>query len=431
MRLRSLNVLCAAAGMAFAQLPAVAAPTDPEAPALGRPGAQPVGTSTFDLTLAPRLRLSGATEPRQVGVRLWYPAAAASGQPATYRHVARFLDGGELAIAEQGVAVTDARPANGSVPLVLLSHGYRGWNAHLSRLSEHLASHGYVVAALDHRDGPVDSPASFLISFGHVLIDRARDQREALAKLLAMRSDPASPLRLVDPSRIGLIGYSMGGYGAIATAGSDYDPTSKVYAQMPDAARQSLAGDAETAGRLKALVLFAPWGGAPDNRVWQAAGLARVRAPTLVIAGDQDDIVDYSKGVRWIFDNLSGADRHLLVYREARHNIAGNPVALKPDAPFAAIDAFHEPVWRMERINAINQHFVTAFLDTQLKGDQSKAVYLKVPTPVADEGEWPSAFGQQWGGTLAGRGQPNYWPGFQRRWALGLELHHRSAGPAK
>ena len=389
---RVLKVLCAAAGILLCQLPALSTPVDPEAPALGRPGSSPVGTSTFDLTLAPRLRLSGATEPRQIGVRLWYPAAAASGQPATYRHVARFLDGGELAIAEQGIALADARPASGSVPLVLLSHGYRGWNAHLSRLSEHLASHGYMVAALDHRDAPVDSPASFLMSFGHVLIDRARDQREALAKLLAMRSDPASPLRIADANRIGLIGYSMGGYGAIATAGADYDVASKVYAQLPGPTRQALAGDAATAARVKALVLFAPWGGAPDNRVWQPAGLTQVRAPTLVIAGDQDDIVDYRQGVRWIFDNLSSADRHLLVYREARHNIAGNPVALTPDAPFAAVDAFHEPVWRMERINAINQHFVTAFLDLQLKGDQSKAAYLKVPKPVAGEGDWRSAW---------------------------------------
>jgi hypothetical protein len=156
-----------------------------------------------------------------------------------------------------------------------------------------------------------------------------------------------------------------------------------------------------------------------------------VRAPTLIVAGDQDDIVDYRGGIRWLFDAMSGADRRLLVYREARHNVAGNPVELKPDAPFAAVDAFHEPVWRMERINAINQHFVTAFLDLNLKGDGAKAAYLNVSVPMAGDGVWPSAFGQQWGGATAGQDQPGYWQGFQRRWALGLELHHRPAGLAK
>jgi predicted dienelactone hydrolase len=420
-----------AGALMLTQAPAAAESRDLEAPVLGRAGDLAVGTIAMELALAPRVGLAGTTEPRAIGVRLWYPAQAGSGPAAVYRHVARFPAGGDLVIAEQGVARENAQPAAATVPLVLLSHGYRGWSAHLSRLGEHLASRGYVVAALDHRDAPFDSPAAFALSFGQVLLDRARDQREALAKLLAMRSDKASPLSRVDPARIGLIGYSMGGYGALATAGADYDPASKVYAPMPAPGRATLVSDTATAARIKALVLFAPWGSAPDNRVWQGAALAKVRAPTLIVAGDQDDIVDYRGGIRWLFDSMAGADRRLLVYREARHNVAGNPVELKPDAPFAAVDAFHEPVWRMERINAINQHFVTAFLDLQLKGDRTKAAYLDVPVPVAGDGAWPSAFGQQWGGMTAGKDQPGYWQGFQRRWALGLELHHRPAKPAK
>jgi dienelactone hydrolase len=402
-----------------------------EAPVLGRAGEAPVGTRTLELALGPRVGLTAVAEPRIIGVRLWYPAQAGTGPAAMYRHVARFAAGSALEIVERGVARDNAVPANGTVPLVLLSHGYRGWSAHLSRLGEHLASRGYVVAALDHRDTPFDSPATFAIAFGQVLIDRARDQREALGRLLAMRSDRTSPLSRVDPARIGLIGYSMGGYGALGTAGADYDTNSKVYAPMPAVGRATLVPDAATARKIRALILFAPWGAAPDNRVWQGAALAKVRAPTLIVSGDQDDIVDYKNGVRWLFDSLTGANRHLLVFREARHNIAGNPVALSPDAPFAAVDAFHEPVWRHDRINEINQHFVTAFLDLHLKGESAKAGYLDVPVPVAGDGVWPSAFGQQWGGTTAGPDQPGYWRGFQRRWALGLELHHRPAKAAK
>jgi hypothetical protein len=84
-------------------------------------------------------------------------------------------------------------------------------------------------------------------------------------------------------------------------------------------------------------------------------------------------------------------------------------------------------MWRSERINAINQHFITAFLDLEMKGDASRKAYLDVPTPIASNGEWPSAPGQSFGGQTAGDAQPAYWRGFQRRWAVGVELHSSPA----
>jgi hypothetical protein len=75
---------------------------------------------------------------------------------------------------------------------------------------------------------------------------------------------------------------------------------------------------------------------------------------------------------------------------------------------------------------------ITAFLDWHLKGIADRAGYLNVPTPVADDGTWPLKEGEASGASVA---QPtgstaNYWRGFQRRWALGLELHHAPAGDA-
>ena len=40
---------------------------------------------------------------------------------------------------------------------------------------------------------------------------------------------------------------------------------------------------------------------------------------------------------------------------------------------FVTREFFDEPVWRKDRITAINQHFVTAFLDLNLKGDEKPA----------------------------------------------------------
>ena len=86
---------------------------------------------------------------------------------------------------------------------------------------------------------------------------------------------------------------------------------------------------------------------------------------------------------------------------------------------------FEEPAWRKERITAINQHFVTAFLDLELKGDESKRTFLHVAPERSNDGKWPLAQGQSVGAKFSeGAG---YWKGFQRRWAVGLEMHCAAA----
>ncbi len=129
-----------------------------------------------------------------------------------------------------------------------------------------------------------------------------------------------------------------------------------------------------------------------------------------------------------MFNAAQGTERYLLVYREAAHNIAGNAAQLPAGADFTSIEYISDPVWRKDRLEAINQHFIAAFLDFKLKGDTSRARYLEVPTVAASDGIWPSELGRQWGGTRAGEGQQDYWQGFQRRWANGMEMHHRGVG---
>jgi hypothetical protein len=132
--------------------------------------------------------------------------------------------------------------------------------------------------------------------------------------------------------------------------------------------------------------------------------MKRLRIPMMIIAGDQDDVSGYAEGIRWVFDNSTNADRHLLLYRNARHNVGGNPLPEEAGASFKYREMFEEPVWRGDRINAINQHFITAFLNRHLKDDGTAAPYLDEPA----------------NGSAA-------WPGFQPRWALGFELQRKPA----
>ncbi len=390
-------------------------------PALSGPGQFDTGTKFYEL----------GSEGRKIGLRIWYPASVArSARRIAYRHSLSVPGKAPVQIVEQGVSVIAAAPmADAKFPLVVISHGYGGWAEQLSRLGETLASRGYVVASIDHRDPPAHDMPSFAASFGSVLMNRAADQQLVLRTLLDGKMlDPAIAAEL-DTSKVGLIGYSMGGYGAIITAGVPVDPAAPAFALLPRAGGTALpAPDPALASRLMAVVALAPWGGQPGAAVWRETDLAGLHVPILFVDGDQDDVVDFKAGVYPLFARTRGSDRYLLVYREASHNIAGNPASLPANADFSAIESLAEPVWRKDRIEAINQHFILAFLDFRLKGEVGKTSYLNVPTTVADDGLWPSAFGQQWGGKTAGDNQPGYWRGFQRRWARGLEMHHKGPG---
>ncbi len=394
-----------------------------DAPELSAPGAFKIGTVIEKIAV-------GAS--RTVSVRLWYPATDKVGaSPIVYHHKLPLFVGKSSTLDVTGLAVADA-PAvsNKRFPLVVVSHGFQGGATYFAYLGENLASKGYVVAAIEHDDGFIYSKGSFVSSFAGAVANRTQDQRAAIAALVAEAKTPNhAAANMIDPEHIGIIGYSMGAFGALATAGAAYDAASTTIAPLPAATRATITtADAASAGQIKAIVAIAPWGGQPANRSWQAVSLAAIKAPVLMIDGDHDDVANYKDGVSWIFASLTGTTRAMLVYRDALHNVAGNPLPNSLETHFQAYEYLNEPVWRGERINAINIHFITAFLDLNLKGDTAKAAYLNVPTPVAGDGDWPQAFGEQNGGRVAGAGEARYWRGFQRRWALGLELHQRAAG---
>lgn len=392
-----------------------------EMPELAGIGKFPIGTNFEQLAVADR----------EIGLRIWYPASrSGKSARAIYRHRREVPGQQPLEAVEHGIAIPRAAPLKDTrFPLVVMSHGYGGWAEHLSRLGETLASRGYVVISIDHRDVSFSDVPSFLRSFGGVLVNRSHDQQAVLRTIMAGKLATSGITEQIDLNAIGLLGFSMGGYGTLTTAGVPLDPSAPAFRQFP---REALAmlprPDPAIAGQIRAVVALAPWGGQPEAMAWRDADLGSLRAPLLVIDGDRDDVVDFERGVKRIFAAAQQSDRYLLVYREAAHNIAGNPMNLPAGADFQTIEFLTDPVWRKERIEAINAHFIGAFLDLHLKGDSGKRKYLDVPVPLAADGQWPSQFGQQWGGTVAGDNQANYWRGFQRRWARGLEMHHKTAG---
>lgn len=347
---------------------------------------------------------------RVLPIEVWYPAVIPAGVEERVVYESAMPGAAAPDVPKTfripGKALRDAAPVKGALfPLVVVSHGYPGSRTFLTWLTENLASKGYVVAAIDHTDSVFGEQRGF----ASTLLNRAADQTFTMDALTTRAADAADFLHgLMDPDRVAIVGYSMGGYGALATAGAGYKRGGGSARAIPGGYFDGwLAGspayDARPRGRIKAMVAIAPWGTQPQNNNWDAQGLSGLRVPSLFIMGDHDDVSGY-ESMRKTFEGAVNSDRYLLLYENARHNVGGNPPPPEALGKFTTQAFFDEPVWRKERISAINQHFITAFLDLYLKSDQSRREYLTLPEKSPDRNAT--------------------WKGFQPRWALGLEWRH-------
>jgi len=401
----------------------------PDAPELAAPGPHRVGVTTLHAVNPGQADIARAVAGRPLPVydrplmlEVWYPANVAPGtQPTPYENV--LLRDGETRATLHGQAVRDAAPASaGPCPLVILSHGYPGNRFLMSHLGENLAGKGYVVAAIDHADSTYADQGAF----ASTLVNRPLDQRFVLDEMERRSRTPGSLLHgLVDASRAALVGYSMGGYGVVVSAGGGLAPAAATFdwAATDGLLSRHVAGSAEHRAladpRFKAFVAIAPWG--MEKGFWNAEGLAGVRGPILFVAGDADDISGYAGGVKRLFDLSTGADRLLLTFENANHNAAA-PIPAPAEAwfmsekiGFSPFDHYADPVWDTVRMNNIAQHFLTAFLGRHVRGERDMERYLDVCERAAD-GIWSTDDD----GTP--RADHSYWAGFQNRTAIGLSL---------
>jgi predicted dienelactone hydrolase len=323
-----------------------------------------------------------------------------------------------------GLAVRDANPEGGRFPLVIVSHGYGNVPIAMSWLTENLASKGYVVAAIRHEDMYLN-PAGFPQAALRRPLDIAFVTRE-LQSSLGKSGE-------VDPARTALIGYSMGGYGVLAAGGATLDPTGGLVSRVPGGLLQPFArGGALSAALLapavKAIVAFAPAGGAFG--AFGAEGVAAIKSPLLLIAGDHDLTVDYTSGARAYFDQAINSNRYLLTFLGGGHALGLGPAPPEMQTDLWNQDWFEDPVWRKDRLTSISLHFITAFLDRYVKDDASRSAYIDGLVVESSAGKWDAPQGTPWSARSPG-GEITLWKGFQRRHATGLSLMHQDAAPAK
>jgi predicted dienelactone hydrolase len=238
----------AAALPALLPVPPIADPTGPFE----------VGTRSIVLTDASRKELySGRDEPRRFMIQVWYPALPGptdvrapwmENAEAYAKALSDFLDQPDffldhLALA-QSPAYKDAPIAKSdeAFPVILFSHGWKGFAAQNTAQMVELASHGYVAVGMQHTYGaivtvfpdgeaaynnpdalPAGMPEPGYTQAARKLADQwSRDMSFALDFLTEQNADAASPFfAALDLTRVGAFGHSTGGGAAVQFCGAD------------------------------------------------------------------------------------------------------------------------------------------------------------------------------------------------------------------
>lgn len=167
-------------------------------------------------------RLAGpAGQARPLSLSIWYPSAAAA--------TGRF---GGTAVFDGTAVAADAPVPEGMRPLVLISHGgLRSASNSGAWLGVALAEAGMLVAEVN---APRPETAGQAVN---EIWQRPRDIRRALDMIL---QDPAWAAR-VDPGRIAVVGFALGGTAALSVSGAGLD--ADAYARACDGPPRAEAPD--------------------------------------------------------------------------------------------------------------------------------------------------------------------------------------------
>lgn len=306
--------------------PAPVPAQEPPAMPLAEPGPYGVGISnpTF---------IDESREGRRLLTLIWYPAQA-----------------GEISYV---LPKSDAEPDMTGVPypLIIYSHGLWDTAGNTLTLGPHLASHGFVVASIQHPEKRGSS------DYSPGIIDRPLDVLFVLDHLTALSAGEWAGL--IDTANVGVAGISYGGTTALRMSGARVDP-----GYLRDWCVENDPGAEPTTefSGSPCQVFFARWdevttyyaqfGSPEEGKPWPPLTDERIRAalpiapcwtplmseigmaadvlPTLIVFPENEGVCIPSDGARVVYDHLGSTDRYLLTLLGAGHFAASEDVRFHP-----------------------------------------------------------------------------------------------------
>jgi predicted dienelactone hydrolase len=249
----------------------------------------------------------------------------------------------------------------GHLPAVAYSH-FSGGNRRVATfLTTHLASHGFVVAALDHFEVVSAALPRHGGDTATELGTRMQEWIDNRVPDIGLLLDAVLSVEVLGSRPLGIVGHSFGGWTALAAADTDE--------------------------RIGAVVALAPAGSAirRPGIIPVRASFRRDRAvPTLFVGGDQDQSIPI-EGVQELFDESPWPSR-LLVLRGADHLHYVDDIAAKHEA-FRHVAAEGDLAWIADMrpigelcppaaAQAVVRAVTLAHLDATLRGVEGAAAFL-------------------------------------------------------
>ncbi len=324
-----------------------------------------VGVMTLELidtsrSTEPNRDFQGADE-RTLVVELWYPADLLATEPEE-REAA--LDRGRAPYA-----------------LIVFAHGLGGNRRQSVSYTQHLASHGYIVAAPDFPLSHLTAPGGPRLA---AVLNQPQDVSFLIDSLLALSEEDGHLLAgAIDREAIGITGHSLGALTSLLTAyGSSRDP--RVRAVLPIAApgcllSEGIAGDVS----VPLLVL----GGSRDlltppvsnRRAYEVANPPRYFVELVGANHTRFADVALEDGEIIALDLVPGLSESDIVSdaTEIIRALGGDTSACPAFGTGAADD---EPI-SPERQRELLRAFATPFFDAYLRGSDEAAAFLQNELP--------------------------------------------------